>query len=121
MNWRGPYKVTKKLSGTRYEVEDPADLKKYSRHINELFEYSLGGEEQPEETISMDQMENLVEEIVDHSTNDSRRKSDWDFKVRWKGTAPEDDTWIPYKEAQPLAALEEYVKRNPQLSHLLKR
>jgi transposase InsO family protein len=120
-NWRGPYKVTKKLSGTRYEVEDPADLKKYSRHINELFEYSLGGEEQPEETISMDQMENLVEEIVDHSTNDSRRKSDWDFKVRWKGTAPEDDTWIPYKEAQPLAALEEYVKRNPQLSHLFKR
>ena len=80
-NWQGLYRVTKKLLKTRYEVEDLADLKKYSRHINELFEYSLGGEELPKETISMDQMENVVEEIADHSTNDSWRKFEWDFEV----------------------------------------
>ena len=26
---------------------------------------------------------------------------DFDFKVRWKGTIAEDDSWIPYKEARP--------------------
>ena len=114
-NYRGPYLVTKKLSATRYEVQDPADMKTYKKHINELFGYNLGEGEDLRDVIAMDEVEQLVEAIIDHSTNGSRRKSDFDFKVRWKGMTAEDDSWIPYKEARPLEAFGKYLEQHLEL------
>ena len=90
--------MTKKLSATRYEVKDPADLRTYRKHINKLCRSNLGEGEDARDVIAMDEVEQLVEAIIDrdHSTNGSRRKSDFDFKVRWKGTISEDGSWIPY-------------------------
>lgn len=96
--------MTKKLSATRYEVQDPADMKTYKKYINELFRYNLGEGKDPRDVIAMHEVEQLVEAIINHSNNGSRRNSDFDFKVRWKGTTAEDDSWIPYEEAMPLEA-----------------
>ena len=37
---------------------------------------------------------------------------DWDFLVLWQSG---DTTWIPYVEARPLEAFDDYVKDHPEL------
>jgi hypothetical protein len=113
---RGPYLVTKKLSSTTYELQDPADLRTYTRHAREMTPYKLGHDEDPRDTIAMDEVENLVECVVDHNDRNSSKKSDWDFRVRWTGQPPEEDTWIPYMEARPLEAFDKYLREHPELA-----
>ena len=55
-------------------------------------------------------VEELVEKILDYSLNDSNSKMDWDFLVLWQSG---DTTWIPYVEARPLEAFDDYVKDHP--------
>ena len=112
VTYQGPYKVIKKLSSTTYSVQDPADLKKYTKSCREMHKYHLSHDENPAATIAMDEVEELVEKILDHSLNDSDSKMDWDFLVLWQSG---DTTWIPYVEARPLEAFDDYVKDHPEL------
>ena len=68
----------------------------------------------PRDVIAMDEAEVLVEKILDHTTRDSHRKTDFDFLVRWKGQSSEEDMWVPYSEVRPLAAFGEYVRQHPE-------
>ena len=61
--------------------------------------YHLGPDEDVRDTIAMDEFENLVEEVVDHrKIGNSTSVRDFDFRVRWTGLGPEEDTWHPYME-----------------------
>ena len=112
VTYQGPYKVIKKLSSTTYSVQDPADLKSYTKSCREMHRYHLSHDENPITTIAMDEVEELVEKILDYSLNDSNSKMDWDFLVLWQSG---DTTWIPYVEARPLEAFDDYVKDHPEL------
>ena len=112
VTYQGPYKVIKKLSNSTYQLQDPADLKRYDRSCREMFKYHLSVGENPAATIAMDEVEELVEKILDHSDNDSSSKMDWDFLVLWQSG---DTSWIPYVEARPLEAFDDYVKDHPEL------
>ena len=79
VTYQGPYKVIKKLSNSTYQLQDPADLKRYDKSCREMFKYHLSAGENPSATIAMDEVEELVEKILDHSDNDSSSKMDWDF------------------------------------------
>ena len=63
--------------------------------------------------------EHVVECILEHSYSGppGKRlvKSHFDFKVRWLGYSPDDDTWLPYSAAKELAALDEYLEQHPEL------
>ena len=112
VTYQGPYKVIKQLSKSTYQLQDPADLKRYDKSCREMFKYHMSPGENPTETIAMDEVEELVEKILDCSMNDSSSKMDWDFLVLWQSG---DTTWIPYVEARPLEAFDDYVKDHPEL------
>lgn len=115
VDWRGPYRVLSRLSSTTYLLEDPADLKQYKRHVRELFPYKMGLTADPADVIAMDEAEFLVDFIADHDRPDPKRKSTWRFRVRWAGCGEEEDTWLAYKDVNPLAAFDTYIKEHPEL------
>ena len=104
-----------KLSHSWYFVQDPADLRTYKLGTRQMQTYNMRPEEDPRDVIAMDEAEVLVEKILDHTTRDSHRKTDFDFLVRWKGQSSEEDMWVTYSEVRPLAAFEEYVRQHPEL------
>ena len=65
--------------------------------------------------IALDTEEFVVDSIVDHNMP-SRYKSDWDFKVSWRDLpSPEEDSWIPWKEAKKLEQMDVYRRLHPEL------
>jgi len=115
VDWRGPYRVLSRLSSTTYLLEDPADLKQYTRHVQELFPYKMGLTADPADVIALDEAEFLVDFIADHDCPDPKRKSTWCSRVRWAGCGEEEDTWLAYKDVNPLAAFDTYIKEHPEL------
>ena len=113
-NWRGPYQVIESKGSNAYVVQDPTDLKTMTYSVDRLKKYNMGLTEDPKDIVAVDTDEVLVECIVDHNMPGTK-KSDWDFKVRWAGCGPEEDEWLPWKVAQPLAALDEYKRLHPEL------
>ena len=119
VNFQGPFEVMKQISGSTYEIRDPADDRLRRVHVNELHTYHLGPDEDVRDTIAMDEFENLVEEIVDHRrVENSSSVKDIDFRVRWTGLGPEEDTWHPYQEMTRKGGLEvfwDYVEKHPEI------
>ena len=89
----------RKQSSSLYEIRDPADDKLKLVATREMNRYHLGPDEDVRDTIAMDEFENLVEEVVDHrKIGNSTSVRDFDFRVRWTGLGPEEDTWHPEVE-----------------------
>jgi hypothetical protein len=66
----------------------------------------------PVEVAQVDNDEYRVQEIVDHV---GKKKKDLQFRVRWCGYGPEDDSWLPYSEVRDLQAMDVYLKSHPGL------
>jgi hypothetical protein len=58
---------------------------------------------------AVDMDEFYVREIVEHRGGGTNPKK-WEYRVRWLGYEPEDDTWLPYKSVKDLEALDKYAK-----------
>jgi hypothetical protein len=115
VKWRGPYRVKSRESYTQYTVEDPADLKQYKKHVRELFSYAMGLTTDPRDVIAMDEAEALVDRIVEHNFPHPKRKQTWMFRIRWQGCDESEDTWLPFKEVNPLAAFETYLSEHKEI------
>jgi hypothetical protein len=68
-------------------------------------------EEEATALAAVDLDEFYVEKIVGH-TGTGRNPKRMEFKVRWLGYEPEDDTWMPWKSVKDLEALEVYAREN---------
>ena len=117
--YQGPYEVVKRLSNSTYRVRDPADNTEKDKHVSELFRYYLSEGEDVRDTIAMDEFEELVEAVIDHRRPEgSTSLRELDFKIRWLGKGPAEDTWHQYTEMTRkggLAAFWDYVKAHPEL------
>ena len=117
--YQGPYEVVKQISNSTYRVRDPADNSEKDRHVSELYRYYLSEGEDVRDTIAMDEFEELVEAVVDHRRPEgSTSLRELDFKIRWLGKGPAEDTWHQYSEMTRkggLAAFWAYVKAHPEL------
>ena len=67
-----------------------------------------------------DRQEYLVDKIVAHRLmndyNGDRNRTSYEFKIRWLGYTPSDDTWLPWKCISQLAALDKYLLNNDDLA-----
>lgn len=120
VEWRGPYRIVSRDSTTMYTLEDPADLKTYKKHVRELFAYKMDLTHDPRDVIAMDQAEALVDRIVDHKLGDAKKKSTWQFRIRWQDCTEDEDTWLPWAEVNPLEAFDRYLAENPAFKAKLK-
>jgi hypothetical protein len=67
--------------------------------------------------IATDNDEFIVESIIDH-TGSIKKKSQLQFRIRWKGYDEHDDTWLSYAKVKDLVALDSYIIDHPELSNL---
>ena len=120
VRYRGPYEVIARLSDKTYQLRDPADDARLERHVKEMFPYFVSEGEDVRDTIAMDEFEDLVSEVLDHRRLEgSASLRDLDFRIRWAGCGPEEDTWHPYSEMTRkggLAAFWKYVGEHPELA-----
>jgi len=119
--WRGPFIIISRMNNI-YHCQDLITLQIYPFFIDQLkaFNLSENMDFQSCKDIAMrDRDEFIVESIIDyrHRGNIKRRK-ELEFRVRWLGYAPEEDTWLPYKEVKDLEALDVFIAANPDLRFL---
>eukprot|EP00762_Andalucia_godoyi_P005049 ANDGO_01498.mRNA.1 Retrovirus-related Pol polyprotein from transposon 412 len=115
-HWRGPLVVIA-VSGSMISCQDLLDLRVQEFHVSRLKLFDSSRIDSPLQVAEADKDEWLVETIVDHRplSLKSKSKKNYQFRVRWSGYGPEDDTWLGFSEVRDLKALDEYLTAHPSL------
>jgi hypothetical protein len=111
MKRRGPFQVLNRV-GSEYTLEDLISGKHISTHISNLtpFDYDENRTD-PKEVAMHDQEEFVIDQILGHRGDKSRRTT-LEFLVRWKDFPPEFDTWEPYSNLRDTEQLLTYLNAN---------
>lgn len=113
--WRGPLVVVE-ANGNTYRCQDLLSQKLVNFHATRLKRYDMAQTEEPAAVAAVDADEFVVEAIVAHrGPRRNCRRADLEFRVRWAGYQPDEDTWLPYREVADLAALDAYAAIHPEL------
>lgn len=111
--WRGPMVVIA-VEGNHHSCRDLRTGNVLELDVTRLKEYRQDLENDDLEVAARDADEHVVEAIVEHRGN-ARRRSSLQFRVRWAGYEPSEDTWEAYRDVKDLAALDEYARGHPEL------
>jgi hypothetical protein len=116
----GPYIVVSVL-GDKYSIQDLLTHKVVDTHAFNLseFRYDPTSGFNPTEVAARNAGEFFFDKIVDHTGN-VRRRLNMQFRVRWKGYTPDDDTWQPIKTVRETLAFVDYC-REKKLSSLVSK
>jgi transposase InsO family protein len=108
---KGPYQVVN-LIGSTYTIQDLLSGKNFDTHISNLrpFNYDTSRTD-PKDVAMHDQQEYVLEKVITHRGEKSRRKS-MEFLVRWEGFGPEFDSWEPYTNLRDTEQLLVYLSSN---------
>jgi hypothetical protein len=114
--WRGPL-VVAGIGGSTYRCQDLLTQKLVNFHVSRLKRYVMEQTNEPAAVAAVDADEFFVEAIISHRwiRKNSKKKDHLEFRVRWAGYEPEEDTWLPYREVRDLAALDDYATLHPEL------
>ena len=115
--YRGPLIVVEKVSDDVYKCRDIISNKILTFHVDRLREFKVSPSVLPYELIewaAIDKDEFLVEGIIEHRGS-GKSGDPLEFRIRWEGYGPEEDTWLPYREVKDLEALDEYESRVPDV------
>jgi hypothetical protein len=111
--WRGPMVIVEQIGSNSYSCQDLTTLHVVELPVTRLKLFDASRTANVVEIAAGDHDEYVVEAIVDHKA--ARRKSDMEFKVRWRGYDPSYDLWLPYAEVRDLEALDAYLADHPEL------
>ena len=96
------------LAGSNvHRIQDLMDLVTTKTPITDLKQCGGGLTDDVKVAKATDKHEGIVGCIVDHCMP-AKKKADWQFRARQLGHGPEEDLWVPWKEAYPLVALDAY-------------
>jgi hypothetical protein len=120
MTKRGPFQVTN-IIGTKYTLQDLLTGKSFDTHIANLSPFNFDPHRtDPTEVAMHDKEEFEIESILAHR-GDRTRKKTLQFLVRWRGYAPENDSWEPYSELRDTDKLHIYLIANKLRSLIPKK
>ena len=102
--------------GAHYTVRNLRTNKDETYHATALrpFYYDILTTD-PRDVAIRDNQEFVVESIVEHR-GDKRRKSEMEFKIRWQGYNPEEDTWGTWKDLRLVPKLHDYLREHNMAS-----
>lgn len=115
--WRGPLRVVS-MSGSKVTVKDLCTGVELDLHASRLKLFDAAGKSEQElaALAAKDRDEYVVESIVDHrGPAGGYPRQALEFKVRWQGYEPAEDTWEPYVNVKELQALDAYARDHPEL------
>jgi hypothetical protein len=120
LRYQGPYQVVERIQDA-YKIQDLVSGKVFETHISNLRPFNRDpARVQPVEVAQRNSQEFVIEQILEHLGNVSRRSS-LQFKVRWLGYGPEDDTWEPFESLRDTEQLHAYLKANKLKSLIPKK
>jgi hypothetical protein len=112
--YRGPMVISSIERPDLIKVRDLITNKISQVHTSRLRVFNHPAEMTMEDAIALaavDMDEFYVDKIVEHMGNGKNPKK-WEYKVRWLGYEPEDDTWLPWSAVKDREALETYARDN---------
>lgn len=108
---KGPFQVVN-FVGSKYVLQDLLTGKNFDTHISNLSPFNFDATRTDPTTVAQhDEQEFLIEAILDHR-GDRTRRSTMEFLVRWEGFAASYDSWEPYANLRDTAKLSEYLANN---------
>ena len=116
MLYRGPYKVTAYVKGI-YTLLDLVTGKTLPpKGVHQLKQYNFDPIRTDPQEMAMRDIPDvfLIENVLSHRGNWKRKKS-LEFKVRWAGYGPEDDTWESYSTLKDNESLHKYLRINHRI------
>lgn len=115
---KGPYKVVNS-TGSAIAIQNLVTNKVETVHISQLrpFHYDAAATD-PRQVANIDSAVWDVEKIIAHRGNFSGNRANWQFRVRWQGYPPEQDTWEPWDALRNTDAMHIYL-RSRNKTHLI--
>lgn len=108
---KGPYQVVNSV-GSKYVLQDLLSGKNFETHYTNLSPFNFDEERTSPTDVAMhDEQEFLIDRIVSHR-GDRTRRSSMEFLVKWIGFADTYDSWEPYANLRDTASLSEYLAAN---------
>ena len=109
LSWKGPFKVIEAKNDNHYLVQNLVTGKHFVEHVAKMKAFHYDPRHtSPKAVACKDEGEWLVEAILDHA-GDVSKKSSLDFLVKWSGLDDSYNRWLPWKE----------LRRNPILHRYL--
>ena len=95
--WRGPMRVIN-FNKSHYTLQDMVTDKLRNFHVTQLkaFKYDQM-DTNPVDIARAEQNEFLVESILEHRHDGSKRRTGYEFLVKWAGYDSSDNTWEPWE------------------------
>jgi len=119
--WLGPYKLIEILAPQTYRIQslyDPTCVQDV--HHMRLIPFHMRPDVSTDllkDLAERDKGEFLVDRVVAH---DGFNKRNIRFKVHWLGYSDDKDTWQSWSDVEGNVKVQEYIRANPELLHLLR-
>jgi hypothetical protein len=116
-NWKGPLQVVSH-EGSDYMLRDIVThkLRKNPIHVSRLKQYAHEGAQlTPAQAARRDLQEFAIQDVLEHRYIrglKSGGKNEMQFKTRWLGYGPSDDTWQSWRSLVDTKALHRYLHKN---------
>ncbi len=108
-NWKGPMRVVH-FNKSFYTLQDLVSNKLKNYHVTQLkpFLYDVMDVD-PAEVARAEAQEFLIENILEHRTSNSKRRTDYEFLVKWTNYDEEANSWEPWELVRDNEALIKYL------------
>jgi hypothetical protein len=119
MKWCGPFRVVNKANANIYNCLNLRTKKMVQLDVSSLKLFKCPPHVDPVAVAGMDEGEYLVEAIVAHRLEGTKKKNRTHYYFLVKFEDGEEE-WIPYWEVRELEAFDLYLRNHPDLARLLK-